>query len=72
MNSDDRFWNRDELYQEVWSTPMWTLARKYGISDVGLAKVCRKLDNPTTRPGLLGEEASGAKGSPSASSASKG
>ena len=42
MNSDDRFWNRNELYQEVWSTPMWTLAKKYGISDVGLAKVCRK------------------------------
>ena len=29
-----------------WSTPMWTLAKKYGISDVGLAKVCRKLTIP--------------------------
>jgi hypothetical protein len=39
-------WNRDELYVEVWSTPMKTLAAKYGISDVGLAKVCRKLMIP--------------------------
>ena len=39
-------WNRDELYGEVWSTPMKTLAAKYGISDVGLAKVCRKLMIP--------------------------
>jgi len=37
---------RDELYKEVWSVPMWTLAKKYGISDVGLAKVCRKLTIP--------------------------
>jgi len=51
MSADDnKFWNRDELYQEVWSTPMRTLAKKYGISDVGLAKVCRKLSIP--RPGL--------------------
>ncbi len=39
-------WDRDDLYGEVWSTPMKTLAAKYGISDVGLAKVCRKLMIP--------------------------
>jgi hypothetical protein len=46
MSNDDRFWDRDALYEEVWSTPMRTLAQKYGISDVGLAKVCRKLSIP--------------------------
>jgi hypothetical protein len=50
MSADDRFWNRDELYEEVWATPMRTLAKKYGISDVGLAKICRKLSIPL--PGL--------------------
>jgi hypothetical protein len=37
---------RQKLYEEVWSTPMVQLAKRYGISDVGLAKVCRKLGIP--------------------------
>ncbi len=37
---------REDLYEQVWSEPMRTLARKYGISDVGLAKICRKIDIP--------------------------
>jgi hypothetical protein len=43
---DRQLWNRDELYNEVWSTPMTTLAKAYGISNVGLASVCRKLAIP--------------------------
>src|SRR5687767_12788611 len=31
---------REELYELVWSTPMSRLAGRYGLSDVGLAKVC--------------------------------
>jgi len=61
VNSDDRFWNRDELYQEVWSTPMWTLAKKYGISDVGLAKVCRKLKIPLPGRGYWAKKQAGQK-----------
>lgn len=37
---------RSELYELVWSEPMSTLAPKYGLSDVGLAKICRKLRVP--------------------------
>jgi hypothetical protein len=59
VNSDDRFWNRDELYREVWSTPMWTLAKKYGISDVGLAKVCRKLTIPLPGRGYWAKKQAG-------------
>ena len=44
------FWDRDALYEEVWTTPLLKLAKKYGISDVGLKKICRKLSIPT--PGL--------------------
>ncbi len=43
-------WNRQELYEKVWQFPLRKLAAEYRISDVGLAKVCRKLDIPL--PGL--------------------
>jgi hypothetical protein len=46
MGAGDQIWNRDELYELVWSTPMPQLAREYGLSDVGLAKVCRRLSIP--------------------------
>jgi hypothetical protein len=36
-------WNRQELYEKVWQFPLRKLAIEYGISDVGLAKVCRSL-----------------------------
>jgi hypothetical protein len=37
---------RAELYEKVWATPMRTLAQEFGMSDVGLAKVCRKHNIP--------------------------
>lgn len=33
---------RSELYEKVWATPMIRLAAELGISDVGLAKACRR------------------------------
>lgn len=59
MGVDDQFWNRDELYKDVWETPMWTLATKYGISDVGLAKVCRKLMIPLPGRGYWAKKDAG-------------
>ncbi|NOZ11735.1 MAG: hypothetical protein GXP09_11935 [Gammaproteobacteria bacterium] len=41
--------SREELYDQVWSEPMTKLAERYGLSDVGLAKICRRLNVP--RPG---------------------
>ena len=37
---------RIELYEQIWDTPISLLAKKYGISDVGLAKICRRMDIP--------------------------
>lgn len=37
---------RQTLYDQVWSTPMARLAKEYGISDVALAKICKKLNVP--------------------------
>ena len=39
---DDRGIGRRALYDLVWSEPISTLATKYGYSDVGLSKHCRK------------------------------
>lgn len=37
---------RKELYEQVWAEPMTRLAKKYGVSDVGLRKRCLKLNIP--------------------------
>ncbi|KRW97852.1 hypothetical protein [Paracoccus sp. MKU1] len=33
---------RKELYERVWQTPMVRLSKEYGISDQGLAKICKR------------------------------
>ena len=38
---------RDALYKLVWSEPTQTLSKRFGISDVGLAKACRRANIPT-------------------------
>jgi hypothetical protein len=37
---------RGALYDRVWAEPMRTLAARYGLSDVGLAKLCKRLEIP--------------------------
>lgn len=50
---------REELYELVWETPMRRLAERFGISDVGLKKICRKLDVPTPPVGWWAKKAAG-------------
>jgi hypothetical protein len=50
MNDICGKWDRQELYEKVWQYPLRKLAVEYGISDVALANVCRKLQIPL--PGL--------------------
>jgi hypothetical protein len=45
--------SREELYEQVWSEPMITLAQKYGLSDVGLRKKCKKLNIPLPPQGYF-------------------
>ncbi|TAL67499.1 MAG: hypothetical protein EPN82_14575 [Bacteroidetes bacterium] len=52
---------REDLYQEVWTEPMTTLASKYHISDVGLKKICRKMDIPTPSLGYWAKKRAGKK-----------
>lgn len=32
---------RQDLYDRAWTTPLQHLAKDFGVSDVGLAKICR-------------------------------
>src|SRR5436309_12723082 len=50
MSSEVIRFNRNVLYEQVWSEPILKVAKSYGISDVGLAKICARLKVP--RPGL--------------------
>lgn len=43
---------REQLYEQVWETPMRRLAPTYGITDVGLKKVCKKHGVPTPPVGF--------------------
>jgi len=37
---------RKDLYEQIWSEPVLQLAKKYGFSDVWLAKICRRYKIP--------------------------
>lgn len=39
-------YNREKLYQEVWTDPVTEVAKRYNMSDVNLRKICKKLDIP--------------------------
>jgi hypothetical protein len=44
-------WNREELYADVWETPLTKLTAKYGVSAYILRNVCRKLQIPVPPSG---------------------
>jgi hypothetical protein len=50
---------RQALYDQVWSTPMTKLAKSYGISDVALAKTCKRLDIPYPERGYWRKKETG-------------
>lgn len=56
---DDSKLTREELYEKVWSTPTTKLAKEFGISDVALGKICKKLDIPKPYPGYWQQLAAG-------------
>jgi hypothetical protein len=50
---------RRELYDLVWATPMTKLAASFGISDVGLAKICERHRVPTPPRGYWAKREAG-------------
>ena len=52
-------YDRNKLYEEAWAEPMHKLAKKYNLSDVGLAKICKKLKIPLPGRGYWAKKAAG-------------
>jgi hypothetical protein len=50
---------REELYKRVWGTPATKLAKEFGMSDVALGKICKKLNIPKPYPGYWQQLAAG-------------
>jgi hypothetical protein len=53
--------SREELYRQVWETPMSRLAEQYGLSDNGLAKICNRINVPYPQRGYWAKKAAGKK-----------
>ena len=51
--------NRERLYNQVWSEPTRNVAASYGISDVWLSKICRQLKVPKPPRGYWAKKAAG-------------
>ena len=54
-------YERVKLYEEVWAEAVTTVAKRYGISDVALRKICKKLAVPVPPLGYWARVAAGRK-----------
>jgi hypothetical protein len=63
---------RQKLYEEIWSEPVTKVSKRYGISDVGLRKICVSLDIPVPPVGHWAKLAAGKTVEKPALPASKG
>ena len=53
--------SRERLFLEIWEEPILRVSQKYGISDVGLAKVCKRLSIPRPPRGYWAKIRTGQK-----------
>ena len=56
--------DRQQLYEEVWSAPTQQVAKRYGISDAAIGKVCRCLKIPKPPRGYWAKKAAGRRVNP--------
>lgn len=52
-------YNREELYEKVWSLPTCEVAKHYGFSDVRLGKLCKILRIPKPGRGYWAKKEAG-------------
>lgn len=57
--SDQLTITREQLYKKVWSQPAIAIAKEFGISDVAVAKICKKLDIPKPKLGYWAKKQHG-------------
>jgi hypothetical protein len=59
MPSETIIYRGAELYEQVRTEPVRTVAKRYGVSDVAFAKICRKLAVPLPGRGYWARKAAG-------------
>ncbi|RQG99133.1 hypothetical protein [Paraburkholderia dinghuensis] len=59
MPTETHNFEREKLYEEIWSEPVSKVAKRYEISDVGLRKICVKLHIPVPPVGYWAKIAAG-------------
>ena len=64
MNERTEIYEREKLYEEVWKEPVLVVADRYGVSNVALAKACRKLAVPLPPRGCWARIRAGRKPPP--------
>ena len=52
-------YTRETLYEEVWNEPVSTVAKKYGVSDVAIHKICKSMDIPVPPRGYWAKKRAG-------------
>ncbi len=58
---ENKLVTREELYKQVWETPMSKLGKEYGLTDNGLRKICDRLNVPYPPRGYWAKKAAGQK-----------
>lgn len=61
MDDESQEIDRNTLYQEVWAEPVTVVAKRYGLSDVGLAKACKRMRIPLPSRGYWAKVKAGKK-----------
>jgi hypothetical protein len=61
MWNGPEYYNREKLYEEVWAEPALEVAKRYGVSDVAIAKACRKMRIPVPGRGYWSKVQNGQK-----------
>lgn len=61
FKNEEIVFNREQLYNLVWSQSLSSLSKKYAISDTGLRKMCRRMKVPFPQQGYWQKVKSGKK-----------
>lgn len=57
----ENLYEREKLYNEVWAEPVTIVAKRYGVSDVALHKICKRMNIPVPPRGYWARLRSGEK-----------
>jgi len=61
VSGEGNTYNRQKLYEEVWTKPVVDVAVQYGVSDVAIHKVCKSLNVPVPPRGYWARLRAGEK-----------